>query len=470
MKKQPETLMENGSIKEQQQLIKNLLQEDSDVQLSKVLKEFQEKVLEVDISMADLQQHNIQPEHLKEVKTSQDFMDISKEEDMVDFDNTTPVVQDIEKQLISHHIDLEPVKERNIGKPRLDLGSFGHQLWETIKDQVAGYAVQARKNGRVIHYGQWNWARRPQNGGIGWGQDKKMHVASVSKLITAMAMVRLLQSRGISMDSSIAPHLPSYWRVGSRVNQITFRRLLTHRSGFREKDTDFWSMRQAVAQGVSATNINKSAYRNMNFGLCRILIAIISGKVSRDLYDSNASPIATKPTWYDTWWDLFSVSAYETYVKNEVFKPAGVYGASLNPTRYFGVLAYDYRGKVSGWDSGNKRAVSGGAGWHLSLNDLLKVMHEYRRGGDIVSSSTASTALNAGFGIDARRYTRGGYWWEKGGLWHTISGNGTDRTEQCMAYFLPDNTELAIFVNSQIGANAKSLRSTVRSLLLKNFK
>jgi len=57
-----------------------------------------------------------------------------------------------------------------------------------------------------------------------------MHVASVSKLVTAMAMTKLLYRHNISPDAHILPWLPKYWNKGPGVEKITFRQLLTHTS------------------------------------------------------------------------------------------------------------------------------------------------------------------------------------------------------------------------------------------------
>jgi CubicO group peptidase (beta-lactamase class C family) len=405
--------------------------------------------------------HDMQPFHLQGIDST-DEAEIGKVDAIgpIPFDRAESFVPSEEPARFDYEdrgLSLHPVR-----KKRLDTSTFGYQLWQALQERVAGYVLQIRQGGKIVHSAQYQWARTPNNGGRPWNPAISMHLASISKLITAMAMVKLLQQKGIDVDSPIAPHLPTYWTIGPHVDNITFRQLLTHRSGFLETDTIFPFMKQAVANGVDPAAQQTARYRNMNFGLCRILIAIISGKVKANMYE-NFTGFSR-----DTIWDFFSVGAYSKYVQDEVFEPAGASG-SLSPDAT-GALAYDYQGLQYGWDSGYKGPVSGGAGWHLSVNDLLLVMHEFRRGGKIVSPKNARIALNAGFGIDARRYSAAGYWWEKGGRWTTIDAAGVDRTEQCMAYFLPNDMELVVFVNSQIGDQSTSLRTTVNTLLYKNMK
>ena len=58
-----------------------------------------------------------------------------------------------------------------------------------------------------------------------------MHVASLSKIVTAIAMTRLLGEAGIPPSTPIIDYLPGYWVKGPNVDQITFADLLTHTCG-----------------------------------------------------------------------------------------------------------------------------------------------------------------------------------------------------------------------------------------------
>lgn len=64
--------------------------------------------------------------------------------------------------------------------------------------------------------------------------DRLTNVASVSKMLTTFAVLKSLSNHNISLDSSIFPYLYTDWQnvAGPSIHQITFRDLLTHRSGF----------------------------------------------------------------------------------------------------------------------------------------------------------------------------------------------------------------------------------------------
>ncbi len=357
-----------------------------------------------------------------------------------------------------------PIKPGGIGelaappKPRLDVNAFGEAFHAAIKDNVAGYALRIGKNGQTIYTLQWNWAQTPNDASIGWNPGRRMHIASVSKLMTAIAMADLLQEKNISYDAKIINYLPTYWQKGSNIDDITFRQLLTHRSGFSTgtSSSDFQFMKSRVASGFSSNMNGDYDYENMNFGLCRILIAVINGNINKStMFPAFINDLA---------WDAITINAYTQYVNQKVFAPAGVSGPSLekpnSPAR-----AYPWPVAGNGWNSGNLQSMAGGAAWHMSINEVLAVMHTFRRTSKIMPMSKTQEALDARFGIDRITTTSAGKLYGKNGLWR----DGNQRTEQSDAVFLPDGMDVVVYTNSPIGANAASLRNLVRDLYIANI-
>ena len=171
--------------------------------------------------------------------------------------------------------------------PKLNVNEFGDTIHAALKDNVVGYILQVRQNGNLIYNLIWKRAQTAPNANITWSEDTKMHVASVSKFLTAVGLVKLLDEKGISYDAKIIDYLPDYWTKGNKINQITFRHLLTHQSGFsgQSSHSDYFYMQIKVAQGV--TGVGSYDYENMNYGLMRILISIINGDIKKNL---NFSP------------------------------------------------------------------------------------------------------------------------------------------------------------------------------------
>jgi CubicO group peptidase (beta-lactamase class C family) len=345
------------------------------------------------------------------------------------------------------------------GTPTLNLGTFGLKIHKALKDSTAGYMLQVRQNGVLVHTGVWSWARTPTDVGQGWSEATHMHVASVSKFLTAVALVKALDAKGISYNSKIIGYLPQYWTKGPNIDQITFRHLLTHTSGLSAGNsaTDYAYMKAKVAAGVSTVGTN--AYANMNFGLMRILIPIITGSVSRHAKYSDYG-FAN-----DLTWDAVTIKSYKQYMQDKVFTPAGVVLAGFAPTYYYkDALAYksSYALNVeSGWNSGDLATVAGPAGWRLSTKELLNVMNHVRRKNTIISAAKAQYMLDNFFGIDQVISTPAGKIYNKNGGWGKYG-----RKEQCVAYFLPNGMELALFVNSPIGFGDRSLRTLVKDAFI----
>ena len=82
-----------------------------------------------------------------------------------------------------------------------------------------------------------------------------MHIASCSKLITAIAMTRTLAAHNLPATTKIIDYLPGYWTKGPNIDKITFAELMTHTSGFRVTGSDmsFPTMKALIAGGVVAS-------------------------------------------------------------------------------------------------------------------------------------------------------------------------------------------------------------------------
>lgn len=343
--------------------------------------------------------------------------------------------------------------------PKLNVTKFATFLDSVLKSSTAGYALEIRQNGTPIYGLVRGYAHRPADGRLGWTGDIRMHVASVSKLMTAIGMVKLLDSKGLSLDDKIIGHLPAYWSKGANINKITFRHLLKHRSGLgvlplvgggESSASDFAFMKENIRLGAVEPG-SKSVYQNVNYGLMRILISVINGDIDND-YDPGP--------FRDVIWDSLTIGFYKDYMQDRVFTPAGVANAGFAPLPFAlnSALAYNFP-PGNGWNSGDLATVSGGAGWRLSVKEVLNVMDHFRRRNTIVSSTRAQQILDAAIGLNNAGDTPAGKMYYKKGRW-TNSG----RTEQCVAYFLPENMEMMVVVNSKIFLQGFSLHKLVRDI------
>jgi CubicO group peptidase (beta-lactamase class C family) len=371
-----------------------------------------------------------------------------------------------------------PIQPIGILPEFLDVPAFGAALNDALQDSVAGYSIELRQHGQAIFSRNWLSAKRPQDGNENWTSDVQLHVASVCKLITAMAMTVLMAERSISPDAQIIDYLPDYWAKGPNIEFIVFRNLFNHTSGiFRKEDAfDFLTMESVIASGISLdqsaqNHLGGYQYHNLNYGLFRILLTVMNGNISKSANFSILDNVV---------WDAVTIEGYSNFVQTRIFQPSGVSGVTLDHPAAAG-LAYKEPGDGEhGWNSGNLEEICGAGGWHLSVNQLLDVMGEFRRGGNIVPAEAAQAMLVNGFGVDPLvnppytnpitfgLHTPVGEVYCKPGTWY----DGIGREEQALVYFLPQDMELAILANSEVAGTDPSqlaLRHIVMQTYLDNL-
>lgn len=327
---------------------------------------------------------------------------------------------------------------------RIDVSGFGNEMLQKLNGQCVGYVVRLQEpDGPGLTF-QSGLARAAGEGDAGWNPDVRMHVASVSKLITAMAAAKALDDAGVRGDDSISGYLPTYWSQGSGIRDVTFHRLLTHTSGFANPlsdDADFDELKAQIARGTYFSPPQPKPYQNTNFAMFRILIATLTGAVSPTLKVAGMPEDAT-----DRLWDQLTITAYADYVKEHVFGPANVIDATLASGPGY-ALGYRFPMASTGWDAGDLSSMAATIAWHLSAHELVRVLKAFQVDGSIVSTRRAEEALKAGWGVDRSRTNAAGRWYLKGGRWES----GGNQLLQTVAGVLPGGLQLAVLVNSQVG-------------------
>ncbi len=368
----------------------------------------------------------------------------------------SPDTLDLEKKLQKRQTrEIQKIARKKVhplipGK-KLDVTGFLNDLAGQLSTQTQGFAIEIsyphggsgrRHESRVNGY-----AIDPVDPGPKlWSKKVVQHVASVSKLVTAMAMTRRLHDLEISPNKAIGPYLPPFWTQGPNIGAVSFAQIMTHKSGIRSAATDFASMEAVVNTGVSAANVGVYQYENMNFSLCRILLAtLLMTTLTRHHGIKTYHFVDLWPA-TDAARDLLSINAYHAYIRKRVL-------IKHETDRFIHVagdaLAYAYpKPPDNGWNSGDRSTWVGAAGWHFSTTDMLRFMGDFRRAGTIVSRRLAQKMLENSFGIDMITNPGGGFIYGKNGFFY----DGV-RVEQATVFFFPHQTEFAILVNSSLLKN-----------------
>lgn len=324
-----------------------------------------------------------------------------------------------------------------------DVDLFRQLVLDALEDETVGHAFSIAYKG--VSYG----------GGDGVGEartsadepetdqspNKESHVASVSKTITAIALLRLLDDVGISPYTPVAPYLPSDWALGTGVESLTFADFMKHESGFAQNGittTSYNSLRVGIATDVGVTSWS---YSNANYSLMRVLIPGILG------FDPINYPAFLSPA--------LMASVFITYVRS-IYDPIGVEidcrSNDDTPTIQY---KFPYPGD-SGYLEPNRWDACGGVGWFIDSNEIAATMAHLRNSENLIPTDVRATmeqdflgymdpanyggslggAINGAFGVN---YMHGGDW-----------GHGGDELHACTAAF-PIQLEAGIIINSEIG-------------------
>jgi hypothetical protein len=275
----------------------------------------------------------------------------------------------------------------------------------------------------------------------------RYNVASVSKTITAAALLRaLLDSSQASLDSPFAPFLPSHWGVHNSLKNITFRQLLQHRSGFRfANQVTYAAMKGNMAAGVNAGNIGSYDYNNVNYGIMRLLIPRLAGYNLFQL--SPGTPSVLAPA-LESGQDLQLASCYIDYTQKKVWDKAGAPPMACKPTDNYPALCYQFPPNLGkGTHFGDMTLTCGSRGWNASsvhLNAFQRALHLFNA---ILPESLAKKMIDEQLGYDGSGTTKNAYtYYHKGGYYP-----GSMNPGELHSYIIgfSNGVQLALIINSQ---------------------
>lgn len=334
------------------------------------------------------------------------------------------------------------------GKRCLDACQMAKNIRKELDGRVVGYAFVV---GQYPRFGANGWARTFANGKpVPFTPTTKITVASVSKLVTALAAVRVLAKAGKTVNAKIGPYLPSDWKVSAYVKNLTFRRLLNQTSGIKNYGNgpqDYLALKalftrpvngrsttQCTGPEVTALNdpINPNdlrwCYSNYNTGIMRLLLPRVAGfKEEPSLFVRS----------------LVLGAQYVKLVQQHVFDPLGQKGVACRPPASpTHALAYTYPGSKAGYDWGDNTYRCGPEGWYLSIEDMARTLLHLSAN----DPKTFNLMYEGGLGLDVVQPTV----IEKNGAWGTGDGRIISTSA---AVFGPKSGPRAVgvlFMNSNI--------------------
>ncbi len=265
----------------------------------------------------------------------------------------------------------------------ISLSKFSANIDSQLKNNVVGYVSTVGALAIISKDGMARTAADSPSRAM--DTDIPTNIASLSKVLTTLAVLRSLSNHNLTIDSKISPYLPPDWTQGPNINTISFHDLLTHSAGFRVNgngaNTTYAVLQQQIANGVLLSDKAIPQYNNLNFAIFRELLPFMEG--------FNDPGPANRPT--------ATATFYIDYMRQHVFQPLGISGADCKPAaNSHPILSYPPPpvGATNGLDWGDWTAACGGGGWVLSAGDLYKVMLDLA-GGHTLLSDTQKAQMNA---------------------------------------------------------------------------
>lgn len=322
--------------------------------------------------------------------------------------------------------------------------AFDQSLWQQIvQGGSQAFSVAVSIGGEVVHEAALGLKT--------WGTfelvdtDDRFRIASISKTISAITALQLVEAGVIGLDDPIGGLVAA--RVGvarpaDRTTDITVRQLLTHTSGFAQYESLFFrdqveSCEEAAAVGfarsLSGTPGGGFRYSNMNYCVLGLLIEQLTER------------------------------SYEAVVYEQLLTPLGISGMRLASTYDPGPDEVQHR-SVPGR---NYMEVLGAAGaWVATPSDLVRILdsldHATPGFKPLEPDTVAVMKTSVNGGVPDRGYGMGLILYGGGTSGHT----GTIESTHAMVVDRPDNITWAVTVAGEHPSDTPRLASMVQRALV----
>lgn len=225
-------------------------------------------------------------------------------------------------------------------------------------------------------------------------ENTRMTVASISKTVTAVGVMRLVEQGLLSLNEPFYPYLEDEFPdAGSGVDNVTIRQLLSNTSGLTKKGCG--DIAGALAGPASG---NAYKYMNLNFCLLRKVVEAVTGE------------------------------HYVAYIQDEILEPMGITAMSCEPADNSPTLYYNMTEDQGGKLWGGYHDTCGAYGWFASAIDLAKFLAHFRYD-TVLSAETQAQMLSdcpsSGYCLGWQKLSGDqGTYFAHGGDWINGSGRG----------------------------------------------
>ncbi|MEJ8816421.1 serine hydrolase domain-containing protein [Lacibacter sp. H407] len=338
----------------------------------------------------------------------------------------------------------------NSNQPKFDLDKFEQNIKTTYGPQAVGYSYTIAIGDKIMRFGAAGKATR-SDGDVPYTIETRQEIFSVTKFMTAIAVFKMLQIKGISPDAYIHNYLPNSWTIHPSLMQISFRRLLSHNSGFAKNDRDYASLKQMM--NIAQIDTTRT-YNNANFALCRILLPYM--KYGKGYFAAaemnNTLESATALEFREIMRDLVLQPSNIAHWEKIDFKNWNHQG--LNNYNY--TMFYRWNSNLAPVTNSDDVLIAGSRGLVMSTYEIAQVMIAFENN-QLVPEQTKQLMKIAGCGFDGVNGiggAKGRYFWKNGG-----GPGGPGPGGECIIMSFPNSIYVSINSNSNVSDDIQHVAS-----------
>lgn len=317
---------------------------------------------------------------------------------------------------------------------------FADKIENALKGHCNGFAFVVSHRDQKLLERQYGKARTNSDApAMDMTADVPFHIASVSKTITAAALLKILRKRDdVHAGMAFHPWLPEHWHIHADIRGITFRQLLTHTSGLRTTEIDYHSLKKSMADGITIPP--DKPYQGINYALMRFLIPSLAGYT----IEQKGHP--------DLVFEMVQAgkyaAAYMDYVQKEIFNKAGLPQLQCKAIPYITGKAYSFPNLGGHGDGfGDHTLTCGSGGWVMTTAQMAKFFRQLVYTNNILSQDLIDMMHDNLMGYDGESGTTpGGQGFViKGGIYFT----STVKLKTTIIGF-DNGIQVAMIINSAI--------------------
>ncbi|MRG48911.1 serine hydrolase [Chitinophaga sp. SYP-B3965] len=322
---------------------------------------------------------------------------------------------------------------------------FYDNMIKAMEGKTVGYGFSIAQDGSLFGSHGGGYARlaidAPETK---YDEKTRQGIGSCSKTITAFAIFKALEAKGLDETAKIEQFLPTGWVLPAANKNLRFEDIMSHKAGLWNFGGDWAALKKTVETPNKGTG--NYYYDNVNYTLCRLLLAYI-------VHDRKYIESSFDPNW-------LTCAMYLDYVRNEIFKPCGLVrwdkitigpwaenstgidDLPRNMTRYYNFS----QPSLNGVTKYTTLLEAGPGGFYMNPTEVAQIINageQYK----IVSKQMMKDMKEKKLGFDGQvAGARGAYVW-KNGDWD--DGNPTYRGIYTVIMCFPNNVQVVFHTNSR---------------------